>query len=152
MGINIGLEQMIVIGIDPDSKEHGVALYNGGELMALYTWSLVEIMNFIKADKKNGRDILFSIEDVASQNFVYGRNVNSKSIQSNIAMKVGRCQQAQIELQRVLEHLGCRYELHKPQRGNWAKNKSQFEKATGWTKRSNEDTRSAAFFGFLAIK
>ena len=31
-----------------------------------------------------------------------------------------------------------------------AEHKSKFEKITGWTGRSNEDTRSAAFFGFLA--
>jgi len=143
---------MIVIGIDPDSKKHGVAIYEDGELVELNTWSLVDVMVFLMAKPYPTDTIIFSIEDVASQNFVYSRNVNSKSVQSNIAMKVGRCQQAQIELQRLLDHLGCKYQTHKPQRGNWAKNKKQFEQVTGWTKRSNEDTRSAAFFGFLDIK
>lgn len=140
---------MIVIGVDPDSKKHGVAIYKDGKLVDLNEWGIVEL---IESARILRGDVLFSIEDVASQNFVYARNVNSKAVQSNIAMKVGRCQQAQIEFQRMLDHLGFKYVLHKPQKGNWAKNKAAFEKATGWTKRSNEDTRSAAYFGFLEAK
>jgi hypothetical protein len=141
---------MIVIGVDPDSKKHGIAIYNDGKLIELNEWGIAELIE--SAHMLRG-EVLFSIEDVASQSFVYARNVNSKAVQSNIAMKVGRCQQAQIEFQRMLDHLGFKYVLHKPQRGNWAKKKAMFERTTGWTKRSNEDTRSAAYFGFLeAIK
>ena len=50
-----------------------------------------------------------------------------------------------------LDSLGVPYKLHKPQKGNWAKDKARFEKVTGWKGRSNEDTRSAAYFGFLEI-
>lgn len=140
---------MIVIGVDPDSKKHGIAIYKDGKLVELNEWGIVELIENSHTLRGN---VLFSIEDVASQNFVYARNVNSKAVQSNIAMKVGRCQQSQIEFQRMLDHLGFKYVLHKPQKGNWAKNKANFERITGWTKRSNEDTRSAAYFGFLAIK
>jgi len=31
----------------------------------------------------------------------------------------------------------------------WKKDKKQFELVTKWTGRSNEDTRSAAYFGWL---
>tara|TARA_R110000851_G_scaffold328529_2_gene499446 strand:+ start:803 stop:1240 length:438 start_codon:yes stop_codon:yes gene_type:complete len=141
---------MIVIGVDPDSKKHGIAIYKDGKLIELNEWGIVELIE--SAHILRG-EVLFSIEDVASQSFVYARNVNSKAVQSNIAMKVGRCQQAQIEFQRMLDHLGFKYVLHKPQKGNWAKKKAIFERTTGWTKRSNEDTRSAAYFGFIeAIK
>ncbi len=140
---------MIVIGVDPDSKKHGIAIYRDGRLVELTEWGIVELIENAHTLRD---EILFSIEDVASQNFVYARNVNSKAVQSNIAMKVGRCRQAQTEFERVLDHLGFKYVLHKPQKGNWAKNKANFERITGWTKRSNEDTRSAAYFGFLALK
>jgi hypothetical protein len=141
---------MIVIGVDPDSNKHGIAIYKDGKLIELNEWGIVEL---IESAHMLREEVLFSIEDVASQSFVYARNVNSKAVQSNIAMKVGRCQQAQIEFQRMLDHLGFKYVLHKPQKGNWAKKKAIFERTTGWTKRSNEDTRSAAYFGFIeAIK
>jgi hypothetical protein len=141
---------MIVIGVDPDSNKHGIAIYKDEILIELNQWGIAELIE--SAHMLRG-EVLFSIEDVASQIFVYARNVNSKAVQSNIAMKVGRCQQAQIEFQRMLDHLGFKYVLHKPQKGNWAKKKAIFERTTGWTKRSNEDTRSAAYFGFMeAIK
>ncbi|NKI17420.1 hypothetical protein HCU74_08320 [Spongiibacter sp. KMU-166] len=96
--------------------------------------------------------MLFSIEDVMVNTFVYKRNRHASSAaQSKIAMQVGRVQQAQEELVRLLNHYGAKVVLQPPQRGNWAKNKRLFEQATGWTGRSNDDTRSAAFFGWLAL-
>lgn len=82
--------------------------------------------------------------------FVYSRNQKaSKAAQSKVAMHIGRCQQVQIEIMQWLDALGVPYKLHKPQKGNWAKDKAMFERVTGWKGRSNEDTRSAAYFGFL---
>ena len=99
------------------------------------------------------RDVdLVSIEDVCSNNFVYSCNVKaSKAVHATVARSVGRCQQAQLELMRWLDYYHILYVLHKPQKGNWAKNKAQFEKITGWTKQSNEDTRAAAYFGYLEV-
>lgn len=95
----------------------------------------------------------FSIENVAANQFVYSRNdKGSRANVSKIAMAIGRCQQAQIELCRQLDRLGIKHELHKPQRGNWADNPGLFKKVTGWIGRSNPDTRAAAYFGWLATK
>jgi hypothetical protein len=66
-------------------------------------------------------------------------------------MSIGRCQQAQLELMRWLDHHRLPYVLHKPQAGNWSDKKALFEKITGWTGRSNEDSRAAAFFGYLEV-
>jgi len=97
--------------------------------------------------------VLFSMENVLKQNFVYARNAKqSKAAHAKVALSVGRCQQAQFELMQWLDHLQIPYVLHPPQAGNWAKNKPFFEKATGWTGRSNADTRSAAYFGFLEAR
>ena len=142
--------ETIVFGVDPDSMAHGVAIYRGGDLAAMLSASMMEVINLAKAEEN---DVLFSIEDVMANQFVYARNQhNSKAAQSKIAMSIGRCQQSQVELMRALDYIGISYELHKPTKNNWAKNKPMFEKATGWTKRSNEDTRSAAYFGYLALK
>lgn len=139
----------MIIGIDPDSKAHGVAVYKGGKLVNLYEANNVGLVERIKNDCNH---MVFSIEDVCANKFVYGRNnKGGKSLVSNIAMKVGRCQQAQLELMNWLDYLKITYVLHKPQKSNWAKNKAQFEKVTGWNKRSNEDTRSAAYFGYLEV-
>lgn len=142
---------MIVIGIDPDAEKHGVAEYVGGELKSLATMSLPDLLEFITPRAASG--VLLSIENVMANNFVYARNrQGSTAAQSKVAMHIGRCQQAQVELMRWLAKLGIPYELHKPQKGNWADNKPQFEKVTGWKGRSNADTRAAAFFGYLALR
>jgi hypothetical protein len=140
----------LIYGIDPDSEKHGVAIYFEGQLQELKMMQLMELEShaIYKAN-----DIAFSIENVMANQFVYARNQkSSKAAQSKVAMHIGRCQQAQVELMRMLDKYEIPYVLHKPQRGNWAKNKPQFEKVTGWTGRSNEDTRSAAYFGYLGLK
>lgn len=140
-----------IIGIDPDSTAHGVAIYKDGKLTELKMMDLPAITKEFLGVEGN---IFFSIENVMHNKFVYARNVQqSKSSQSSIAMKVGRCQQAQVELERMITHFGHDYMLTKPQPRNWAnsKSKAQFERLTGWTGRSNADTRSAAYFGYLAV-
>jgi len=142
---------MIVIGCDPDSDKHGIAVYRDGKLSALLMMNNVEIVDTFLNPKSHEKTV-FSIENVCANNFVYTRNnKGSKGVTSKIAMSIGRCQQAQKELMKWLESYEVDYVLHKPQKGNWAKNKQQFEKATGWKLKSNEDTRSAAYFGFLAL-
>jgi len=139
----------VVIGVDPDAKKHGTAVYVDGKLTELKMRNTLELVDEIN---HLGDMALVSIEDVMANQFVYTRNQKaSKAAQSKVAMHIGRCQQAQVELMRWLDWYEIPYVLHKPQRGNWAKNKAQFEKVTGWAGRSNEDTRSAAYFGFLAI-
>lgn len=141
-----------VIGIDPDSERHGLAIYEDGKLITCATATVIEIVDS-HLPMLIGNRMLVSIEDVMSNQFVYARNTRSnKTVQSKIAMHIGRCQQAQIELMRWLEHLNVEIVLQKPQSGNWAKNKAQFERITGWAGRSNEDSRSAAFFGYMALK
>lgn len=145
--------EKITIGIDPDSDRMGFSVYVGAELVVCATATIVEIITGHLPEYLAVGDVVFSIENVMANKFVYARNQKqSKSAQSTVAMAVGRCQQNQIELMRWLDHYGVPYMLHKPQRGNWAKNKELFEKITGWKGRSNPDSRAAAFFGFLQLK
>lgn len=138
---------MIVVGIDPDAEKHGVAEYVDGRLVRLARCQSVEII------ESHVPGAIYSIENVMLNQFVYSRNKkSSKAVESKVAMSIGRVQQAQVELMRMLDHVGASYVLHKPQRGNWAKDRAMFEQITGWTGSSNEDTRAAAFFGYLALK
>lgn len=142
----------IVVGLDPDSKEHGVSVYVDGVLTNLLMMSLPALRRWI-ATVHPVHPIRFSIEDVLSQNFVYARNVQrSKAAQGVISVKIGRCQQAQAEVMRELDDQGIAYSLHKPTSSNWAENKPMFERMTGWKGRSNPETRSAAYFGFVAVR
>lgn len=139
---------MDIIGIDPDSVAHGVAIYRNGKLAELRMMTLVEVVkNFFET----GKEIMLSIENVSSNNFIYARNQAKIKIQSNIAIKVGRNQQAQQELMRWADYYNIPYQLHKPTKSNWANSKTVFERVTGWKGRSNKDTRSAAYFGYLAL-
>ena len=142
---------MLTIGIDPDSNKHGVAIYKNGKLIKLHMMNNHQIVeNILKPYPRE--ELLFSIENVLANNFVYTRNnKGNKSKTSKIAMSIGRCQQAQHELMVWLDAFKINYELHKPQKGNWANNKAQFKLMTGWEELSNPDTRAAAYFGFLAI-
>ncbi|BCE02938.1 hypothetical protein [Marinicellulosiphila megalodicopiae] len=141
---------MIVIGIDPDCQKHGVAYYKNGKLISLDMKETIHLVNDIK-NQMADEELICALEDVMSNKFVYKRNENkNKKIQSTIAMNTGRCQQAQVELQRLFDYYKIPYVLYPPQRGNWAKQKEHFERVTGWNKRSNEDSRSAAYFGYLA--
>lgn len=142
----------ITIGIDPDAERHGFAVYWESKLTVCATATTPEIISDHLPLWEARGSVTFSIEDVMANQLVYARNrQGSKNAQSKIAMRIGRCQQAQVELMRWLDYYEIPYVLHKPQSGNWAKNKAQFEKVTGWKGRSNEDTRAAAYFGYLAL-
>ena len=143
---------MRIFGVDPDAESHGVAYFENGKLEWLDKLTIVDLMIIALNANEGGyiNEIMFSMENVCANNFVYARNVHSsKSAQSQIAMRIGRCQQSQVELMRILDHFGIKYALHKPTAKNWAKNRDLFEKVTGWKGRSNEDTRSSAYFGWL---
>ncbi len=139
---------MIVCGVDPDSNEHGVAIYDDGKLIELATMANPSLVTLVRQYDK----VLLSIENVKANKAVYRQHSSSNArAQGEIGRCLGLVQQSQIELEKWLFLYGIDFVLHKPQKGNWAKNKEQFEKVTGWTGRSNADTRSAAFFGYLAI-
>ncbi len=139
-----------VVGLDPDSDKHGVAVFVGGVLKELLNLDLPGLRAWLDTQRV---PLLFSIEDVVSQSFVYVRNTKaSKAAQSKVGVAIGRCQQAQVEVRRELDARGIQYRLFKPMSGNWADNKRMFEAATGWSGRSNSETRSAAFFGALAVR
>lgn len=139
----------LVLGIDPDSKAHGVAVYINGELVQLKCMTLFEIFGgFMRSD-----NVEIHIEDVKSQKGAWhGVNENKKSV-GMIGQNIGKCKQAQIELERFAEEMEIKVVHHKVS-SMWKSqaSKKQFERATGWKERSNEDTRSAAYFGWLGTQ
>lgn len=139
---------MIILGVDPDSKAHGVAVYADGELVDLRCMTLIELMNYTDWD---GSEVAH-IENVCGMGAVFKqRQTKNSNVNSSMAKRIGMCQQAQIELERLFDYLGVKVVKHKISK-MWKKDKRQFELVTGWKGRSNEDTRSAAYFGWLGCK
>lgn len=143
---------MIIIGVDPDSKAHGVAVYDNNKLIELRSMALVEFIELL--DNINDPNIIeVHIEDVCASSAAFTSRDSKQNINVKLKMAqfIGMCKQSQIELERMVEHRGIKIVKHKISK-MWKKDKAQFEKVTGWVGRSNEDTRSAAYFGFLGIR
>lgn len=145
----------IVIGIDPDSDKHGVSFFADGTLTNLKSMRLMELADWIRSAPEHHNNITIHIEDVCANNAAFHKKgvANSRAA-TNINRSIGKCQQSQVEIERAAEYLGVEVIKHKISK-QWkdAKaGKAMFERITGWTGRSNEDTRSAAYFGYLGCK
>ena len=147
------MDRNIVLGCDPDSKAHGVAVYIDGKLIELRSFSLMELQRYIEEDCRGSGSIEIHIEDVCGVSAAFrARDTNARiSIQLKMAQHIGMCKQAQVEVERMAESNGVKVTKYKISK-MWKKDKAQFEKVTGWSGRSNEDTRSASWFGYLGVK
>ena len=150
----------IIIGIDPDSKAHGVAVYIDSKLITLQSKTLLEIYEtlvtqYIPMEKSGEYTIEVHIEDVCavSNSCFHWKPRDSKYVKAKKSEHIGLCKQSQIELERLFEYFHMKIVKHKISK-LWKStaSKAQFEKVTGWKGRSNEDTRSAAYFGWLGCK
>lgn len=148
-----------IIGIDPDSKKHGMALYAFGELVRLESMRLVDVMQMIEADfnREEMNLIEVHIEDVNRVSAAFGARDKKRDnihIRLKMAQHIGQCKQAQLEVERLFEFYQIPVFKHKLSKKwkNAQSGKAEFERLTGWSGRSNEDTRSAAYFGFLGCK
>lgn len=144
----MNINYKMIIGIDPDSKNYGVAVYDKCILKQLLNLDLPDFVDFIKQN-----DALYVIEDIKANKFIYARNSFTNSgIQNKVAQAVGQCKQAQTHCEQFILKYGYPLERVQPDKHNWAKNRAMFQRVTGWRGQSNEDTRSAAYFGYLFLK
>lgn len=140
-----------VIGIDPDSDSHGVAIYKDGKLIDLRCMQLIDFF-YLDAEIKISS---IHMENTCAINSTFQKKgIYNQRAATNVSRSIGKCQQSQIELERLFKHLKLKVVLH-PISKNWKSasiGKKALEKYTGWTGRSNEDTRSAAYFGWLGCQ
>jgi len=145
-----------IIGIDPDAGEkgHGFALYWNGELVDLKNLTLLEMQDFLfdnyESDHSN---VEIHMEDNVMVSAAYRAQAKqgSLAVKLKMAQHIGMLKQAQIELERMFYACGIKLVKRKPA-SQWKKGTDDFKRATGWTGRSNEDTRSAAYFGYLGVR
>ncbi len=141
-----------VIGIDPDCKKSGFAIFVDGNLKDLKKLNFSQVM--LEASSGSFKDAIFIVEDANQIKTIYKKNRNlDPVIQSSIAQKVGKNKQIATCLIDLLRFYNFKVKEVKPMSGNWAKAKmkKQFEACTGWKKRSCEETRSAAYFGYMFL-
>lgn len=146
---------MIIIGIDPDSKANGVAVYRKGKLDELLMMNTVELYDLFRMLIDCGDDIQVHIEDVGgiSSNAFNIKSRDPVAVKLKKAEHVGKCKQAQIEVERVCEAFDVKVINHKVSK-MWKdadSGKKQFELITDWKCQSNPDKRSAAYFGWLGV-
>ena len=145
----------VVIGIDPDSKASGVAVYINGNLDNLRCMELTKIYEMLKFINVAINQIEIHIENVCANNAVFMPKGSKNPIAEAKARgrTLGMCQQVQTEIERMAAHFDIPVVKHKISKA-WKStdSKKQFEAATGWKQRSNEDTRSAAYFGMIGVK
>jgi hypothetical protein len=136
----------LIIGCDPDVDGKGFAIYEDGVLSQLITLSLIELQYFINSYDHDSKEIQLHIEDMHSNRACWQKGG------SGAARKVGRCEQMQLEVEKVAAYFNIKI-VRYPVSSQWknAAGKKEFERVTGWTGRSNEDTRSAAYFGYLGV-
>ncbi len=143
----------LIIGIDPDSVKNGIALYENGKLGALHNFTTIQFYLFCEEWRQSiGSVHLENLNGNRCSSFGWKSLPNAK-VKAKYSESVGKCKHAQQEIERICEHFKIKVVLHKVS-SKWKTqaSKTEFERVTGWTGRSNEDTRSAAYFGFLGSK
>lgn len=146
----------IIIGCDPDSNKSGMAFYVNNELCKLECMSLINIYVEFESISQQWADkeIELHIENVngISSNAFSVNKKDSLPVKLKKAEHVGKCKQAQIEIERIAEHFNIKVVRHRVSK-MWKD--SKIGKAAladlGWHGQSNEDGRSAAYFGYLGL-
>lgn len=144
----------IIIGCDPDSSKSGIATYTNGNLSGVECLSLIDI--YFHFDdlciRFEPSEIELHIENVKGVSGIFAQRTSGKgkAVALKMAQSVGMCKQIQTEVERIAEHFGIKVIRHKVSK-MWKKDKAHFEELTGWTGRSNEDGRSAAYMGYLGL-
>lgn len=147
----------VILGVDPDSNKSGFALFIDGKLTEL---GCLPLMGFYfsldgMCEKYGESNIELHIENVngiSSNSF----NMNRKDplpVKLKKAEHVGKCKQAQIEIERIAEHFDIKVVRHGVSK-MWKDSKTGKAALAdlGWRGQSNEDSRSAAYMGYLGVK
>ncbi len=142
-----------VLGCDPDSSKHGVAIFENEKLIELHSLNTPKL-SMLLANLKCFGEVIVSIEDNDSISAVYSgrfKSKDSEAVKAKKAQHVGMVKQAQREVERWCELLEIKVIKQKPSSMWKDTHDKQFKLVTKWEGRSNEDTRSAAYMGYLGL-
>lgn len=144
----------LVIGIDPDLVKSGVAEAMGGKLVDIKPLSFPELLEAAADWIRRGAVIV--VEDVEHDKTTYHRaGVGSARQHAKIAQNVGQVKGVARVLVAWLVYHGADVVQVKPLTGSskrQAKKDAEFfNRLTGWSGRSNADTRDAALLALFAV-
>lgn len=136
-----------VVGIDPDASKPGFALTHGQKIIELRSMPQPELIEHIVSLAAT-HHLIVKIEDVEAAKTTFARRGVSAAGMMKIAQNVGQVKQAARDIVEQLKSKGITPVMVKPLRGKVKmqakKNGAYFNKLTGWTGRSNTDSRDAA--------
>jgi len=157
-----------VFAIDPDTKKSGGAMYEDGKLTGLLNFTLSEYIEMLPLLAQE--EAVIAIEDANLIDAIYADKVNRKPrnltpqqwerVKLKKAQNVGMIKRQCSVMIELAKAYGVEVKPYKARRGNWAGNTKTvnnkqgaalLKKHTGWSKASNNETRSAAFFGWIHL-
>lgn len=134
-----------IIGIDPDMRKCGIVRCIDGEFDIDFfkSYDTATLLEDIPSLINQG--YIFAIENVNAIKTIYAKNrKGGQAVQSRIAQNVGMVKAAAAIIQDYIEHHGGKVILVPPGIGKQTKNNAKlFAELTGYTGRTNEDTRDA---------
>lgn len=150
------MKNTVIIGCDPDSDKSGIAMYFfKNKRLQLQNLTLLQILERLK-DLFYLYNIELHIENLngISSNAFNVKGRDPLPVKLKKAEHVGKCKQVQIEIERIAKELNIKI-VHHPVSKNWkdsTQGKKALKKEFGYEGRSNEDTRSAAWFCLQGIR
>lgn len=148
----------VIIGIDPDSSKYGISVYRSGVLCELLNMNIIELYIHLTKHEKvalRAGEIEIHMENPkgnSSSSFNHKHNM-PQAAKFKISESVGMVKQSQNAIEQMAEILNIPVLLHRNSSA-WKKGTQAelFKRVTVWKGRSNEETRSAAYFGWLGSK
>ena len=156
----------VSIGVDPDSKKSGFAVFVDGKLESLHNLAIEDVEAFL--EPFNRETTVVHVEDVTKRTSAFtalaitgiklpasptARVYITKSQllrALKIAQDVGRNKASEENVVNIIRKLGHTVKLHEPSK-KWKEGAEakEFKRITGWSGRSNPETRSASWFGYI---
>jgi hypothetical protein len=162
------------IGIDPDLTKSGVAVVVNGKIIFIKSMGFSELIAYVVGLTHEQAVVTVFLEDVDNKKPVFPKRLKQSNkgqnpllqfvghapsqcgsaakVNMSIAEDLGKVKATARLIKEVLEDNGVTVKLVKPLRGPIKaakKNSAYFNKITGWTGRSNEDSRDAALIALF---
>ncbi|AOA58201.1 hypothetical protein [Acinetobacter larvae] len=130
----------MIIGIDPDLTKSGVAILSPS--LELRNLTFAEVVKLFSSEQANIKKVVIEAGWLNKKANHHGAVGQRKSVGEQIARRVGLNHATGMHLADMAESLGLKVVLVRPTRSK--KNAEDFKRITGWTGRSNQETRDAA--------
>lgn len=141
---------MLIVGIDPDTKKHGVAFMQDNRLLSLHSLPTDDLVRVLVI--KASDPLIIKLENINVHKPVFMRAGQSRNQMMKIAQNVGAVKYAATLLIDQLTAAGLKVNLVNPLPKSLSGkrfNQESFNKFTGWQGSSNGDTRDAAMIAWF---